>query len=131
VGSEGGRRWDAGHSGAIRTVHLFPRGDRRREEDECRGIEKPARLSSDDLRRAGDLVRQAILRLAVLYWRGEHEREHALRRVENCAYEPATLDTLQRESDLERFLTEQGLLPDGSGVIYSPRDVNNFSNRPR
>jgi hypothetical protein len=74
-----------------------------------KGKAKPAKLSSDDLRRAGDLVRQAILRLVVLYLRGEPERERALQRIENCAYDPTTLDALRQDSDLERFLTEQAL----------------------
>jgi hypothetical protein len=76
---------------------------------QMKGKEKPARLSSDDLRRAGDLVRQAILRLAVLYLRGEQDRENALRRIENGAYDSVTLEALRRESDLETFLASQDL----------------------
>jgi hypothetical protein len=70
---------------------------------------KRGSLSDGDLRRTGDLVREAILRLAVLYLRGEQDRERAMKRIEDCAYDPMVLEALRRESDLEAFLTAEGL----------------------
>jgi len=66
-------------------------------------------LTSDDLQRLADLVRQAILRLGVWYARERPTRDQALGHIENCAYDPSTLGGLRQKTDVEAFLTEQGL----------------------
>ena len=53
-------------------------------------------------------MREAILRLATLYLRGEQDRERAMKRIEDCAYNPAALEALRHESDLEALLTAEG-----------------------
>jgi hypothetical protein len=66
-------------------------------------------LSVGDLGRAGDLVRQAILRLSILYARGHHDRESALQHIEDSGYDPMTLAKLRQDTEADRFLTEQEL----------------------
>ena len=55
-------------------------------------------------------MREAILRLSVLYARDKQDRDQALKYIEECAYDPATLDDLRQKTDVDEFLTEQGLL---------------------
>jgi hypothetical protein len=66
-------------------------------------------LTSDDLQRLADLVREAILRLSVLFAREKPSRDEALIKIEDCAYDPASLAVLQQKTDIETFLREQGL----------------------
>ena len=54
-------------------------------------------------------MREAILRLSVLYARDKQDRDQALKYIEECAYDPATLDDLRQKTDVDEFLTEQGL----------------------
>jgi len=71
---------------------------------------KPTRkLSAEDLHRLANLIRQAILRLAVIYCQGEHDRQRALTSIEDSAYDPALLDGLRARTDLEAFLRGHGL----------------------
>jgi hypothetical protein len=73
------------------------------------GKQRPPNLTPDDLRRVGDLVMQAILRLSVLYGRGDRDREQSLKSIEDCAYDPEALSKLAQRTDLDTFLREQEL----------------------
>jgi hypothetical protein len=70
---------------------------------------KKPELAADDLERLADLVRQAILRLGVLYARERPTRDQALGYIEDCAYDPSTLDGLRRKTDIATFLDEAGI----------------------
>jgi len=45
----------------------------------------------------------------VLYARDKSDRDQVLGQIEECAYDPVTLDDLRRRTDVDAFLTEQGL----------------------
>jgi hypothetical protein len=69
------------------------------------------RVELEDLDQLGDLVRQAILRTAVLLARGDHKRD---RQAYHAALSRAVFDHVRREeiqarSDIDRFLDEEGL----------------------
>jgi hypothetical protein len=62
------------------------------------------KLTNEDLGRLGDDVRQAILRLFILHWRGEADKEkmHAL--LDKCALDQFVLDRLLSDADVESAL---------------------------
>lgn len=66
-------------------------------------------LTTVDLARLGDLVREAILRFGVLYIRGQHDRQQVLNEIKQCAFNPAHLEDIRRRSEFEIFLAENGL----------------------
>lgn len=67
------------------------------------------KFSEEHLARLGDLVRQAIIRFAVLYARGETQRDTSLASIEESMYDPATLEKLRSSTDVDVFLDEQQL----------------------
>lgn len=67
------------------------------------------KLTKAKLARLGDLVREAILRLVVLYLRGQQDRQQVLNEIKQCAFNTARLEDIRRRSELELFLAEQGL----------------------
>lgn len=67
------------------------------------------KLTKVKLDHLGNLIREAILRLAVLYLRGQQDREQVLDEIKQCAFNSARLEDIRKRSDLELFLAEQGL----------------------
>ncbi len=70
---------------------------------------RSATVTVADIARFGDLVRQAILRLIVLYLRGQRDRDAVHRQLLDGVLGVADLTTLRADSDFERWLVEQGL----------------------
>jgi hypothetical protein len=63
-------------------------------------------LSVDDIPRLGDLIRRAILRMAILFVRGQQSRENVLADIEACSFDTGALAELRKRSDVEDFLNE-------------------------
>lgn len=66
-------------------------------------------LTTADVARLGDLVREAILRLGVLYVRGQQDRDQVLNEILQGAFNNTLLEGIRKRSELEVFLAEVGL----------------------
>lgn len=66
-------------------------------------------LTSAHIARLGDGVREAILRLGVLYVRGQQHRDQVLNEILQGAFSNPLLEDIRKRSDLENFLAEVGL----------------------
>lgn len=62
------------------------------------------KLTSEDLARLGEYVRQAILRLFILHWRGETDKEKMQTLLDKCALDQSLLDKLLKDVDVEAAL---------------------------
>ncbi len=69
---------------------------------------KAGKLSQGDVRRLGDIVREAVLRLVILYVRGSKDKKALLEIIEGCALDPSGLEDIRRKSDVTVFLQELG-----------------------
>lgn len=67
------------------------------------------RLTMADVARLGDLVREALLRLVVLYVRGQQNRQQVLNEIMQGAFNSVYLEDIRKRSDLKIFLAEQSL----------------------
>lgn len=64
------------------------------------------KLTNDDLARLADYVRQAMLRLITLRWRGETEKDRMQATLDHCALDQSAQDTFLTRSDFESALPE-------------------------
>lgn len=64
------------------------------------------KITDEDLTRLADYVRQAILRLFTLHWRGETEKDKVQALLDRCALDQSALDKLLSDSDFDSALTE-------------------------
>lgn len=62
------------------------------------------KLTSEDLARLGDYVRQAILRLFILHWRGETDKNNMQALLDRCALDQSSLTSLLSNSDIDAAL---------------------------
>ena len=62
------------------------------------------KLTSEDLARLGDYVRQAILRLFILHWRGERDKNKMQVLLDRCALDQSLLIGLLSSADIDSAL---------------------------
>jgi len=62
------------------------------------------KLSSEDLARLGDYVRQAILRLFILHWRGERDKNNMQALLDRCALDQSSSTSLLSDADIDAAL---------------------------
>ena len=76
--------------------------DARREKD---------RVTADDVARLGEMVREVIIRVAVLYARGEfgRDRTQLLLALPRASFDVELRTRVRTQSDVEAFLAEQGI----------------------
>lgn len=63
------------------------------------------KLTSEDLARLGDYVRQAILRLFILHWRGETNKDRMQSLLDRCALDESSLGRLLADADVDTALS--------------------------
>jgi hypothetical protein len=63
----------------------------------------------DEVQLWSGLIRRSILRFFVLALRGETKRSKVLEQLEHAAFDPAATEEIQRLSDMDTYLAEQGL----------------------
>jgi hypothetical protein len=61
--------------------------------------------TNEDLGRLGDYVRQAILRLFILHWRGEADKKKMHSLLDRCALDQSSLDRLLSDADVDSALS--------------------------
>ena len=62
------------------------------------------KLTNEDLGRLGDYVRQAILRLFILHWRGETDKKKMHSLLDRCALDQSWVDNLLSDADVDSAL---------------------------
>jgi len=63
------------------------------------------KLTNEDLARLGDYVRQAVLRLFILHWRGEVDKEKVQGLLDKCALDQSSLASLLSNADVDAALS--------------------------
>jgi hypothetical protein len=63
------------------------------------------KLADGDLTRLADYVRQAILRLFILHWKGEAKKDAVQSLLDKCALDPSCLDKLHTDTNVETALS--------------------------
>jgi len=64
------------------------------------------KLTDEDLARLADYVRQAILKLFILRWRGKIKKEEVQAFLDKCALDVSSLDKLHADTDIEAAISE-------------------------
>lgn len=64
------------------------------------------KLTDEELARLGDYVRQAILRLFILRWRGKTKKDEVEALLDKCALDQSVLDELLANSNFDSALAE-------------------------
>jgi hypothetical protein len=67
-------------------------------------------VNDDELDEWSDLIRRALVRLCILYFRGASDREKLLSDLGQSALDPALAERLREQINIDRFLSELNLL---------------------